>query len=98
MDDLAGPLTGDKAALRTALRRRRAGLPAPVRRQAEAAIQGHLGELVAREAPRCLLVYEAHGDEVNLQPLVSSWLDAGLTVAWPRVDPDRGQAPNRAAW
>ena len=73
----------DKAALRRALRRKRAALPKAQRQAAERAFARHAGRLIKRG--QRVALYLAAGSELSLAPLIAHTLARGIPVYLPVV-------------
>lgn len=75
----------EKARLRAAARARRAGLDEAYRAHADAGIRQRLVDLVRSEGATSVGLYAAMSQEVDVDPLATAWLAAGLEVSFPRV-------------
>lgn len=79
----------DKARLRREARARRAGLGGGARAAATAAVCDHLRALPELAAAGTVLAYAAHGDELDVTPVIADLATAGTRVLLPRVVGDR---------
>jgi 5-formyltetrahydrofolate cyclo-ligase len=77
--------TPDPSGLRRALKRARAAVPAPERRHAALAVRDALLAEPAVRRARRLGAYIAHGDELDLAPLLAALHAQGREVFLPRL-------------
>ena len=82
-------LAAQKAKLRAGLKQIRDTIPADIRAAAARKITENLLSLVEVETARTLFIYISHGYEVDTHGLLGHLLGRGMTVAVPRIMPDK---------
>ena len=85
---MAGTITdlqAEKKTLRSEILAKRRALTAAYRQKASARIMDVFCALPDFQGHHKVLCYAPMADEVQLLPLVQKWLDAGVTVALPRI-------------
>ena len=66
-------------------------IPEERRRRGESSVHETLRRWVRTRSATSILVYLADADELSVDPLVVEWIEAGITVAAPRVAARRGE-------